>query len=102
MRTLATQAAQTIDRIPLNIRNEVEVRTGKLQIIENEIMREDIPICGIVETHWKRNGHFGKATQTIHIAGATESDRNGMTILVDKKYTNNAEIISLLGNRNRI
>lgn len=75
------------------------LQTGKLHILEREIRRENLLVCGISETHWKGNGHFNKADHTIYISGADETGRNGVAFLVNKKCTKYVEGYEAISDR---
>jgi hypothetical protein len=61
------------------------LKPGKLNLLERELMRQNLDICGISETHWQDNGHFNTENHRIFISGAEKRGRNGVAILVNKK-----------------
>lgn len=67
------------------------LQPGKLHIIERELMRLNINICGLSETHWKSRGHFTTENHMVYIAGAENTGRNGVAFLVNRKLSQYVE-----------
>lgn len=61
------------------------LQTGKLFILEQELIKQKIDICGIAETHWKDKGHFEGTKYKIFISGAEKTGQKGVAIMVSKK-----------------
>ncbi|XP_068082077.1 lutropin-choriogonadotropic hormone receptor-like [Anabrus simplex] len=67
------------------------LQTGKLRIVERELKKHQIDICGLSETHWKGCGHFETDDHVIYIAGANDTGQNGVAFLVDKRISQYVE-----------
>ncbi|XP_071575272.1 craniofacial development protein 2-like [Temnothorax nylanderi] len=61
------------------------LHTGKLNLLERELMREKVDICGISETHWKDQGHFHTEHHNIYMSGGANRGRNGVAFLVSRR-----------------
>lgn len=73
------------------------IHTGKLNLLEKELVRQRVDICGLCETHWKNNGHFQTDMHTIYVSGNEHQSRNGTAFLVNKniaKYVKEYEPIT--------
>ncbi|KAI8433901.1 hypothetical protein MSG28_015827 [Choristoneura fumiferana] len=64
------------------------LQPGKLEILERELMRCDISICGLSETHWRGNGHFRTENHTIYFSGHKNESRNGVAITIPNELSN--------------
>ncbi|KAI8433244.1 hypothetical protein MSG28_015320 [Choristoneura fumiferana] len=64
------------------------LQPGKLEILEKELARCKLDICGISETHWKNNGHFLTETHAIYFSGNDNNSRNGVAFLIPKHLRN--------------
>ncbi|PZC84076.1 hypothetical protein B5X24_HaOG205798 [Helicoverpa armigera] len=60
------------------------LQPGKLKILEQELTRCGLNICGLSETHWKSNGHFLTETHVIYFSGNDDNSRNGVAFLIPK------------------
>ena len=54
------------------------LQTGKLTILEREIARCKLSVCGISETHYRGNGHFFTDRHAIYFSGNDETSENGL------------------------
>lgn len=61
------------------------LQPGKLQILENELIRCNVKIAGIAEMHWRGNGHFRTAHCTIYFSVLENESRAGTPIMVSNK-----------------
>jgi len=64
------------------------LQPGKLKILEKEIARYGLNICGISETHWKGNGHFLTEGHVIYHSGNDENSRGGVAFVLPKTINN--------------
>lgn len=55
---------------------------GKLTILEREVVRVGVNICGLSETHWKGSGHFSTEHHVIYFSGNDINSRNGVAFLL--------------------
>lgn len=62
------------------------LQTGKLTILQNELIRCNINICGLSETHWKGNGHFMTNEHIVYFSGNDNEGRsnNGVGFIMPK------------------
>ncbi|CAH2235409.1 jg13268 [Pararge aegeria aegeria] len=92
---VGTQApdGKIITGIPAKMRHTQKIGTwnvrgllqaGKLKILENELSRCNINICGISETHWKDSDHFLTETNVVYFSGNHDNSRNGVAMIVPK------------------
>lgn len=68
-----------------NVRGLLE--PGKLYILERELIREKVDICGVSETHWAGQGHWESNHYKIFMSGANKTGQKGVAILVQKNLT---------------
>lgn len=61
------------------------LQAGKLKIIEMELQRYNVEICGLSETHYKQSGHFTTDNNVIYCSSNTDKSTNGVAIIIDKK-----------------
>lgn len=64
------------------------LQTGKLTILEKEIARCELNICGLSETHWRSSGHFLTETHAIYFSGNCDTSRNGVAFVLTKSINN--------------
>ena len=76
------QLRKSLDIATWNVQGLLQ--TGKLHITEKELVKQNIDICGIAETHWKGEGHFQTEDHAIYISGAEQTGRNGVAIAIRK------------------
>lgn len=57
-------------------------QVGKLTILEQELERVGVDICGVSETHWKGNGHLLTDQHAVYFSGNDISSSNGVAFLV--------------------
>ncbi|XP_012553302.2 LINE-1 reverse transcriptase homolog [Bombyx mori] len=60
------------------------MQPGKLHILEKEITRCELNVCGLSETHWKSNGHFLTDAHAIYFSGNNTKSSNGVAIVIPK------------------
>ena len=59
---------------------------GKLEVVKQEMARENVNIPGISELRWTRMGEFNSDDHYIYYCGGQESLRNnGVAIIVNKR-----------------
>lgn len=59
--------------------------TGKLSIINNELIRCKIDICGLTETHLTGHGHYSTTDFTVYFSGNENKSWEGVAILISNK-----------------
>ncbi|KAL0879221.1 hypothetical protein ABMA27_003004 [Loxostege sticticalis] len=83
--------------IPLKMRHIQKIGTwnvrgllkpGKLHIVEKEISRCELNICGLSETHWRGNGHFLTESHVIYFSGNDENSNNGVAFVLPTRIKN--------------
>ena len=57
----------------------------KLEVVKQEMARENINILGISELKWTGMGEFNSDDHYIYYCGQESLRRNGVTIIVDKR-----------------
>jgi len=60
------------------------LQPGKLKILEKEIARYGLNICGISKTYWKSNGHFLTERHAIYHSGNDENSGGGVAFVLPK------------------
>lgn len=60
-------------------------QTGKLQIVQSELMRCGMDVVGISETHWQGSGHFKSSNYTVYYSGTEDRRIHGVGFLVSDK-----------------
>ncbi|XP_072381447.1 uncharacterized protein [Diabrotica undecimpunctata] len=53
-------------------------------MLERELMRKKVDICGVLETHWEGQGHWESNYYKIFMSGANKTGQKGVAILVQK------------------
>ncbi|CAF4845366.1 unnamed protein product [Pieris macdunnoughi] len=64
------------------------LKPGKLNIVEREVTRCGLSICGLTETHWRSNGHFFTDAHAVYFSSSDDSSQNGVAILIPKHQNN--------------
>lgn len=64
------------------------LKPGKFNIVEREVIRCGLSICGLTETHWRGNGHFFTDAHAVYFSSSDDSSRNGVAILIPKQKNN--------------
>ncbi|CAH2086616.1 unnamed protein product [Euphydryas editha] len=71
-----------------NLVTGIPMKMRKLKILEDELSRHNINICGISETHWKDNGHFHTEANVVYFSGNAESSKNEVAFIIPKSSRN--------------
>ena len=58
---------------------------GKLEVVKQEMARENINILGISELKWVRMGKFNSDDHYIYYCGQESHRRNGVALIVNKR-----------------
>ena len=58
---------------------------GKLELVIQEMARENIDILGISELKWTGMGEFNSDDHYIYYCGQESLRRNGMALIVNKR-----------------
>ena len=58
---------------------------GKLDVVKQEMAREDIDILGISELKWMRMGEFNSDDHYIYYCEQESLRRNGVALTVNKR-----------------
>ena len=61
---------------------------GKLEVVNQEMARENINILGIRELRWTGMGEFNSDDHYIYYCGQESLRRNGVAIIVKKRVQN--------------
>ena len=61
---------------------------GKLEVVKQEMARENINTLGISELQWTRMGEFNSNDHYIYYHGQESLGRNGVVIIVSKRVWN--------------
>ncbi|KAJ8730038.1 hypothetical protein PYW07_017076 [Mythimna separata] len=61
---------------------------GKLEILEEELARCGINMCGLCKTHWKNSGHLQTKAHIIFFSGNPDSSRNGVALALPLQHKN--------------
>ena len=61
---------------------------GKLDVVKQEMAREDIDILGISELKWMRMGEFNSDDHYIYYCEQESLRRNGVALTVNKRIWN--------------
>ena len=59
---------------------------GKLEVVKQEMARENIDILGISELKWTGMGDFNSDDDYIYYCGQESLRRNGVAIIVNKSW----------------
>ena len=66
--------------------NVRSMNIGKLEIVKNEMERNNLDILGISEMRWTDRGHFNSGNHTIYFSGSDQR-RNGVAFIINKKLS---------------
>ena len=72
---------------------------GKLEVVKQEMARENIDILGISELKWTGMGDFNSDDDYIYYCGQESLRRNGVAIIVNKRVQNAVLGFNLKNNR---
>ena len=72
---------------------------GKLEVVRQEMARENVDILGISELKWTGMGEFNSDDHYIYYCGQGSLRRNGVAIVVNKRVRNAVLGCSLKNNR---
>ena len=61
---------------------------GKLEVVKQEMARENVNILGISELKWTGMGEFNSDDQYIYYCGQESLKRNGVALIVNKRIQN--------------
>ena len=61
---------------------------GKLEVVKQEMARVSIDILGISELKWTGMGEFNSDDHYIYYCGQESLRRNGVTLIVNKRFQN--------------
>ena len=61
---------------------------GKLEVVKQEVARVNVNILGISELKWTAMGEFNSDDHYIHYCGQESLRRNGVAIMVNKRFRN--------------
>ena len=61
---------------------------GTLEVVKQEMARENVNIPGISELRWTRMGEFNSDDHYIYYCGQESLRRNGVAIMVNKRLQN--------------
>ena len=61
---------------------------GKLEMVKQEMIRENIDILGISKLRWTGTGEFNSDDHHIYYCGQESLRRNGVAIMVNKRVQN--------------
>ena len=72
---------------------------GKLEVIKQEMARENVHILGISDLKWTEMGEFNSDDHYLYYCGQESLRRNGVAIIVDKRVQNAVLRCNLKSNR---
>ena len=58
---------------------------GKLEVVKQEMARENVAILGISEVKWNGMGKFNSNNHYIYYCGQESLRRNGVAIMLNKR-----------------
>ena len=61
---------------------------GKLEVVKQEMAREDVDILGISELKWTGMDEFNSDDHYIYCCGQESLRRNGVAIMVNRRVRN--------------
>ena len=61
---------------------------GKLEVVKQQMARENVDILGISELKWTGMGEFNSDDHCIYYCGQESLRRNGVAIMVNKRVRN--------------
>ena len=65
--------------------NVMSMNEGKLEVVKQEMARENVDILGIREIKWAGMGEFNADDHYIYYCGQESLRRNGVAIMVNKR-----------------
>ena len=65
--------------------NVRSMNQGKLEVVKQEMARENINILGMIQLKWKRMGEFNSDDHYIYYCGQESLRRNGVALSVNKR-----------------
>ena len=65
--------------------NVRSMNQGKLEVVKQEIARENIDVLGIHELKWTGLGEFNSDDHYIYYCGQESLRRNGVALIVNKR-----------------
>lgn len=68
-------------------------------MINDELKRYDIAICGLAETYWKSFRYFQTDDYTVYYSGPEVASRNGEAVLVSRKFQDLLKQYQIVSNR---
>ena len=68
--------------------NVRSINQGKLEVVNQEMVKMNINILGISEIKWTRMGEYNSADHYIYYCGQESLRRNGVAIMVNKRVRN--------------
>ena len=72
---------------------------GKLEVVKQEMARENVNILGICELRWTGMAEFNSDDHYIYYCGQKSLKRNGVAIIVNKRVRNAVLGCNLKNNR---
>lgn len=63
-------------------------QSGKIEILQNELLRCNVDVAGISETHWKGSGHFQESQYTVYFSGSEDKKIHGVAVFVSNRINN--------------
>ena len=79
--------------------NVRSMNEGKLEVIKEEIARVNIDILGISDLKWTGMGEFNLDDHYIYYCGQESLRRNGVAIIVNKRFQNPVVVCTLKNDR---
>ena len=83
----------------IGTRNVRPMNQGKLEVVKQELARVNIDILGISELKWTGMGEFNLDDHYIYYCGQESLRRNGVAIMVNKRFRNAVPGWNLKNNR---
>ena len=72
---------------------------GKLEVVKQEMARQNVDILGISELKWTGTGEFNSDDHYVYSCGQESLRRNGVAIVVNKRVQNAVHGYNLKNNR---
>ena len=63
----------------------MSMNEGKLEVVKQEMARENVDILGIRELKWAGMGEFNSDDHYIYYCGQESLRRNGVALIVNKR-----------------
>ena len=79
--------------------NVRSMNQGKLEVVRQEMARVNIDILGISELKWTGMGEFNSDDHYIYYCGQESRRRNGVTMIVNKRFRNTVFAYNLKNDR---